>query len=76
MPYNQKNIQYCILKPKATVIRIKATVLRTKVSVRALIPIILIFFPWVLKRIKSQRNGRTNIGYLVNYLTNRLAEKI
>lgn len=40
------------------------------------IPVVLIFFPWVPKRIKNKRNGKTNIGYLVNYLTNRLAEKI
>lgn len=33
MPDNQKNIQYCILKPKAAVIRMKTTVLRTKALV-------------------------------------------
>ena len=36
--------------------------------------IAIFFFPKTLIRLRNKRNGKINIGYLVNYLTNRLAK--
>ena len=30
------------------------------------------FFPKIFKHLKNSRNGKCNIGYLVNYLTERI----
>lgn len=40
-----------------------------------IVPILLIFFPWVLKKVKNERSGKTNIGYLVNYITDCIVQK-
>lgn len=37
-----------------------------------IIPVILLFFPWVLKKTRNPRNGKFNIGYLVNYITDKM----
>ena len=40
-----------------------------------IILIAFVLFPWVLKAMRNKRNGKINLGYLVNYITNRIVRR-